>query len=110
MYSNEDYAKLLDLFDGHDFESVGLTEDQITNAMKKINSKSVHIYHDRFPLGQKAVLIVKSLNVEGAFHCVFWNGYEVLDPLTGRKDKKTYTTQDLLTNLTQFKSAIFQLD
>ncbi|VVB71001.1 Uncharacterised protein [uncultured archaeon] len=109
MYSNEDYANLLSLFDGHDFESIGLTEEQISDAMRKINDKKIHIYHDKFPLGQRAILIVKSLNVSGSYHCVFWNGYEVLDPLTGRQDKKTYTTKFLLTNLSNFASALFQL-
>jgi hypothetical protein len=40
-----------------------------------------------FSWGRRAILAVPSLNTEGKFHSVYWNGEQVLDPC----DLKTYT-------------------
>lgn len=44
-------------------------------------------YFLHFSWGRPAILAVPSLNIEGSFHSVYWNGTDLLDPCT----LKTYS-------------------
>lgn len=37
-------------------------------------------YFLHFSWGRRAIMAVPSLNIEGGFHSVYWNGSELLDP------------------------------
>jgi hypothetical protein len=45
--------------------------------------------------GRRAIMAVPSLNIEGGFHSVYWNGVELLDPADPFR-KKIYTRWDEL--------------
>lgn len=44
-------------------------------------------YFLHFAWGRRAILAVPSLNIEGGFHSVYWNGSQLFDPCTA----KTYS-------------------
>jgi hypothetical protein len=108
MFTAEDYMKVItDCYEGHDFEKLGLTTSQIKSGLEKLGINDVKVEDKVLPLGFKAILIVKSLNVEDGFHCVFWDGYNLYDPLTGKKDKKVYDTAYLIDHIELLEECIY---
>lgn len=62
------------------FEAFGLVQMQDFRVLHRSIISPEFFLH--FSWGRRAILAVPSLNLEGGFHSVYWNGTELLDPST----------------------------
>jgi len=85
--SNETIAS--QIFPEVDFNETGLSFPQIVAGCTKIGLHPVD--ESDFMAGVPALIVVPGLNRKGALHCLFWDGYTLCDPQTGKDDLKYYT-------------------